>query len=152
MKREERHQQVKDKAQNLFHTAQEYQRLVDRIFSHCRAINRMGRNDREKRQDERRDQLLSLDSRGVHLTDPIYQKLIRAGNGINGLYERSYIDSALARMGNRTMTGKEYSLINEVPEENLIGGWRLDERLENLNPKGTYDGPFGPRLPRMAGE
>lgn len=143
MNKEQQLKKVKDKALALSKKALHYETLVGGIL----------RNIMLMQTSDKYAHLRDLNALGTHLSDPVYQKLSDAGRGVNSMPDTSYIDDALRRIGNRTMTQEEYELLEKIPQEKLIS-YRLDERLRDLQKRldngkringrlAWLDGPFG---------
>lgn len=122
-----------EKAQDDVYGANRRLEIIKKVASNCESI----------RDSERNCRLLDANARGCHLEDPVYQKLIRAS--LRSIHLRNgYLLAALQRIGNRTMTEKEYSLLEEIPGVQLED-YPLDKRLIAFdNRKGVEikDGPF----------
>jgi len=150
MEKKQKWKKIEDKSFELARKAQNYQNLVKRIRANYDSM----------RSNETYAHLLDLNARGTHLSDPIYQKLSRNYLKRDTMWaNNSYINDALVRIGNRTMTQEEYEILKDVSDEKIVD-WDLDERLKDLrkkldkkkSPKGGVswmDGPFYcHRLPR----
>lgn len=132
MNKEQRWKKLDDKKQKLRWHANYFEALINRVSQNCRNMQ----------SDLRYSWLLSLNRRGTHLADPVYQKLEDVYQNNEHYDWKSYLRDALARIGNRTMTQEEYELLEIVPKENLIG-YKLDERLKDLEERITHiHGPF----------
>ena len=125
MNKEQKWKEFEDKALTLVHKAQGYQNLVNRIQMNCRDMKSNGKYAH----------LLDLNARGTHLFDPIFQKLDRNYLKRDKRWAyNEYINGALVRIGNRTMTEEEYKMLENVVEEKLVD-LDLDEKLKGLQKK-----------------
>ena len=140
------------KAFNLSKKAQAYKDRVNWVERNCRAMQ----------YSAHYNHLEILDKMGNHLSDPVFQKLARNYLKENNCFwSNGYMSDALARIGNRTMTQKEYEILRDVSEDNLVNH-RLDQRLRDVKKdlektihpeKGApwCHGPFGAgKIPKTA--
>ena len=121
MKTEQRFREIEERTLKLVHQAQNRYELAKRVHSNCNHMQ----------YSREYDWLRDLNARGNHLEDPVYQKLERISYGHSNCY---YVQNALSRIGNRTMTEKEYNLILDAEDEELIYD-SLNERIRNLKDK-----------------
>lgn len=122
MTQEQKWKELESKALKEVHKAQSHQYLVKKINKNCR----------DMKSDERYAHLLDLNARGTHLSDSVFQKLDRNYCKRDPMRAmNSYINDALVRIGNRTMTPEEYEILESVTDDKLVN-WDLDEKLRDL--------------------
>ena len=120
-KMEQKFKEIEERTLKLVHQAQSRYELARRVHSNCNNMQ----------YDRKYAWLRDLDAQGTHLEDPVYQKLERLNYGYS---DRYYVQDALSRVGNRTMTEEEYNLILEAEDKDLIYA-SLCERVQNIKDK-----------------